>query len=276
MRHKTPVGTDADALAALFAGIALKAAVPIMEAYSRTVAARFKADLSPVTEADERAEEVILAALAREAPGIPVVSEEAVSRGERPNVGAEYILVDPLDGTREFIARNGEFAVNIALVRDGAPICGAMYAPVAQRLWFAGGNAFGVDAKPGENMPDAAHWRALRTRQPLKSGLVALISRSHLDARSEALLDQLAVIERRSMGSSIKFGVIAQGDADLYPRFAPTMAWDIAAGDAILRAAGGMVLGEDGAPMRYHADATGYCNCGFVAWGTPSAAAADF
>ena len=258
---------DRDALAMVFAAIALRAAVPVMRVYSHGCAPRTKADASPVTEADEEAERVILEALAREAAGIPVVSEEAMSRGECPDFDGECILVDPLDGTREFLGRNVEFTINIALARAGAPVCGAIYAPARETLWFAGASAFAVAAKPGDGLPAPATWRGIATRTPPASGPVALVSRSHLEARSEQFLAGRKIVERRAAGSSLKFCLLAQGDADVYPRFGPTMEWDIAAGDAILRAAGGMVLGEDGHPMTYGSRARGFRNGGFVAWG---------
>ncbi len=256
-----------DALAAVFAAIALEAAAPVMRVYARGAEPRLKSDLSPVTEADEESERVIFAALARAAPGVPVVSEEAVSRGEIPPFGREFILVDPLDGTREFLGRNGEFTINIALVREGVPVAGAIYAPVGEKLWFAGRAAWAVDAAPGAPLPAPAAWRAIHTRAPPPEGLVALVSRSHLEERAEGFLAARAVAGRRAAGSSLKFCLLAQGEADVYPRFSPTMEWDIAAGDAILRAAGGAVLGEDGKPMPYGRLARGFRNDGFVAWG---------
>lgn len=267
MEEAPSPGCDTGALAELFAAITLAAAAPIMDVYTRGSAPRLKADSSPVTEADEEAERVILAALAAGAPGIPVVSEEAASLGRFPVCGHEFILVDPLDGTREFLARNGEFTVNIALVRGGVPVCGAIYAPIPGKLWFAGAAAFAADVRPGEALPAAPLRRAIATRDPPAEGLRALVSRSHLDARSGGFLAGLAIASRHAAGSSLKFGLIAEGAADVYPRFSPTMEWDIAAGDAILRAAGGMTLGEDGAPMRYGGQANGFRNSGFVAWG---------
>lgn len=260
-----PDPTDVDALALRFAQIAVAAGVRVLEVYARPARARLKADQSPVTEADEAAEALILAALPQAAPGVPVVSEEAVCRAGAPEVGGEFILVDPLDGTREFIAGNHEFTVNIALVRNGVPVAGALYAPALERLWFAGTRAFEIAVAPGAALPPRASWRALRTRQPPVARL-ALISRSHLDARTLAFLDNLGVDDRRPVGSSLKLGLIASGEADLAPRFGPTMAWDIAAGDAILRAAGGAILRDDGGLMRY-GEGQNFCNTGFVAWG---------
>jgi 3'(2'), 5'-bisphosphate nucleotidase len=261
---------DRDALAAALGAVALAAGAAVMDIYDRGPQARLKADRSPVTDADEAAERVILARLAYVMPDACVISEEAVSRGERPAPGAVVALVDPLDGTREFLARNGEFAVNIGVVRDGAPICGAIYAPAQGRLWFGGASAFVVDAPPGAALPERSKWRPARTRDVPAGGAVALVSRTHPDAAAIAMLDRLGVAERRPMGSSIKFCAVADGSADVYPRFGPTMLWDVAAGDAVLRAAGGAVLGTDGRPMRYNC-AGDLKNGGFVAWGRPPA-----
>ena len=164
--------------------------------------------------------------------------------------------------------------MNIALVRDGAPVAGAVFAPAMERLWFSGRQAFCAPAHPGEALPQPENRLLLRARHAPPRDLVALISRSHLDDRSLDALARLPVGERRPMGSSIKFCLIAEGEADIYPRFGPTMEWDTAAGDAILRAAGGMVLGEDGAPLRYGRAARRFYNDGFIAWGDPAAAAA--
>ena len=203
-----------------------------------------------------------------------MVAEESVSRGSAPAIPAAFILVDPLDGTREFLAGYNDFTVNIALVRDGAPVAGAVFAPAMERLWFSGRQAFCAPAHPGEALPQPENRLLLRARHAPPRDLVALISRSHLDDRSLDALARLPVGERRPMGSSIKYCLIAEGEADIYPRFGPTMEWDTAAGDAILRAAGGMVLGEDGAPLRYGRAARRFYNDGFIAWGDPAAAAA--
>ena len=163
-----------------------------------------------------------------------MVAEEAVSRGEIPVIGREFILVDPLDGTREFLSRNGEYTVNIALVRDGSPCCGAVYAPALARLWVGGTIARTVEVGPDGALPAADRWRPIKVRTAPTDGLTALVSRSHSDAQTEAWLARLPVGTRREAGSSLKFCVLAQGDADVYPRLGPTMEWDIAAGHAVL------------------------------------------
>ena len=269
-----PINEHRDEIGEAFGAIALAAGLAIMETRQSSFRTRRKSDDSPVTEADERAEEIILARLAARLPGVPVIAEEAVSRGEAPAIPAAFILVDPLDGTREFLAGYNDFTVNIALVSDGAPVAGAVFAPAMERLWFSGRQAFCAPAHPGEALPQPENRLLIRARHAPPRDLVALISRSHLDDRSLDALARLPVGERRPMGSSIKFCLIAEGEADIYPRFGPTMEWDTAAGDAILRAAGGMVLGEDGAPLRYGRAARRFYNDGFIAWGDPAAAAA--
>lgn len=262
-----------DSIARFFAEIALAAGPVVMDEYARGSEARTKADRSPVTLADERAEEVILGVLRARASAIPIVAEEAVARGELAAIGRSFILVDPVDGTREFISRNGEFTINIALVRDGGPVAGAVYAPALARLWWGGERAWVCDAAVGAPLPEETLWRPIRTRRAPAADLVALASRSHGDAATEAFLARLPVGERRSAGSSLKFCALAEGVADVYPRFAPTMEWDTAAGDSVLRAAGGVVLAVEGGPLLYGKKAAGLRNGGFVAWGDPARAA---
>ena len=258
---------EQDRLAELFAGIALRAARPVMQAYAQGCAARTKADASPVTIADERAEEVILAELAQAMPGVPVVAEERCSAFGRPKVEGDFILVDPLDGTREFLDRNGEFAISIGLVSGGEPTAGAVFAPALKRLWFGGVHARAATVAAGGPPPQAADCRAIETRSAQRGGLVALVSRSHLDERTESLLNSMGVRHRRAYGSALKFCLVAEGEADLYPRFSPTMEWDTAGGQAVLCAASGAVLDEGGAPLRYGENSEPFCNGGFVAWG---------
>ncbi|MGD0719811.1 MAG: 3'(2'),5'-bisphosphate nucleotidase CysQ [Roseiarcus sp.] len=264
-----------DAIAAFFAAIALAAGPVVMREYTRGCAVRAKKDASPVTIADEQAETLILAELRARASSIPIVAEESVARGAQDAIGPSFILVDPLDGTREFIAGNGEFTINIALVRDAAPVAGAVYAPALGRLWFGGEHAFVCEAAVGAPLPERSAWRPIETRAAPAEGLVALASRSHCDPATEAFLARLPIGERRSAGSSLKFCALAEGLADVYPRFGPTMEWDTAAGDAVLRAAGGAVLAEDGRPLRYGKIDGQLRNGGFVAWGDPRRAAAE-
>lgn len=228
-----------------------------------------KADRSPVSEADERVENFLIDALARETPGLPVIAEEATARGEMSAHGELFLLIDPIDGTREFIGRSPEFTINLALVERDQPLAGAIFAPVGARVWFAGTHGFTAKASPGGALPPTQDWRNLRVRTPPSRGITALVSKSHLDAPTLALLDRLPVHERWPMGSSLKFCVIAEGRADIYPRFGRTMEWDTAAGDAILRAAGGAVLDPAGAPLVYGKAAESYGNGPFIAWGAP-------
>ena len=260
--------TDTDRLAIIFAQIAVQAGALVMDVYRHGATVRTKADLSPVCDADEQAEMLIQRELALTVPGIPILAEEAASRGEKPEIDTRFILVDPLDGTKEFLNRNGEFTVNIALVENGSPIAGAVYAPALERLWFAGQEAFCCTIAPGAELRGAKP-SAIRARSRPAGGLTVMASRSHGDSRTEAFLAGFAVADRRAAGSSLKFCALAEGLADLYPRFGPTMEWDTAAGDAVLRAAGGMVLGEDGEPLRYGKLGDGYRNGAFVAWGDP-------
>jgi len=217
-----------------------------------------KADGSPLTEADLAAHGAILAGLAAACPEFPVISEEDAGCAEAPPGGA-FILVDPLDGTREFLSGNGEFTVNIALIEAGAPVAGVVLAPALGRLWWgAVGEGAGLRATDGTARPIAA-------RRAPAEGLVAVASRSHRDAETEAFLAGQHVAGLRSVGSSLKFCLVAEGEADLYPRFGPTMEWDTAAGQAVLAAAGGRVVTPAGAPFRY--GKPGLRNGPFVAWG---------
>ncbi|WP_158808078.1 3'(2'),5'-bisphosphate nucleotidase CysQ [Beijerinckia sp. L45] len=258
---------DCDAIAEIFAELTLEAAVAVMGVYATDPHARRKADRSFVCDADERAEAIILAGLAVRVPGIPVIAEEAASRGEKPRCGRAFILVDPVDGTREFLHRNGEFTINIALILDGVPRAGAVYAPAISQMWMAGTRAYACTVEPGAALPPVSERRIIAVRANPQQGLTALASRSHADAETEVFLARLPIAERRCAGSSLKFCTIAEGEADVYPRFGPTMEWDTAAGDAVLRAAGGAVLDEVGTALLYGKAQNQYRNGPFVAWG---------
>jgi 3'(2'), 5'-bisphosphate nucleotidase len=258
---------DTDArndLASHFGNIASEAGKVIMSVYSPAVRVDTKADGSPVTAADTGAERVIRARLEEILPDVAIVAEESFDATQKPAPGP-FILVDPLDGTREFISGNGEFTVNIALVESGIPIVGCVYAPALNQLYLAGATAYRAELQPGDVLPRLTPMQILATRSYPGDGLHAMASRSHLDAESEALLRRLAVNTWKPAGSSLKFCLIAQGDGDIYPRLAPTMEWDTAAGHAVLTAAGGCVIGRDGSPLRY--GKAGFRNDGFVAWG---------
>ena len=262
-----------DSLAAAFGALALAAGHVIMDVYARGCAVKIKGDGSPVSEADERAEAVILEGLVKLMPGCCVIAEEQCAARGIPVAPDEFILVDPLDGTREFVGRNGEFTVNIAFVSHGEPLAGAIFAPALGRLWLGGESAQAMAARPGAPLPPAGERRMIATRPARRDALVALASRSHGDVETANFLDASHVAECRQAGSSLKFCRLAEGEADLYPRFGPTMEWDIAAGDAILRAAGGVTLAPGGEPMRYGNAAAGHRNTRFLALGDKALAA---
>ncbi len=226
-----------------------------------------KADRSPVTAADHASEAIILERLKQAAPGVPVVAEEEVAAGRLPAIGREFLLVDPLDGTKEFIQRNGDFTVNIALVRDGVPVLGVVYAPVTAALYIGdviAGKAWRSRCPPESSAKPTAR-EPIRVRHAPAQGLTVVVSRSHSTPETETYLEQYQVAERVSVGSSLKFCLVAAGEADLYPRLGPTMEWDTAAGQAVLVAAGGKVLAPGGAPLAY--GKPGLRNSFFVAGG---------
>ena len=211
-----------------------------------------KADDSPVTAADHLAEEIILRHLARHAPHIPVVAEEQAASGNIPRVADEFFLVDPLDGTKEFIHRRGDFTVNIALIRAGVPALGVVYAPATGQLFaadVAAARALRAGVDPTD--PVAAGLRPIHVRAVPAEGLTAVASRSHRTPETDAYLARYPIADLVAVGSSLKFCLVAAGEADLYPRLGPTMEWDTAAGHAVLSAAGGHVAAPDGQPLRY-------------------------
>lgn len=231
----------------------------IMEIYATDFAVRGKADRSPVTEADERAEGAILGGLVQLTPDIPIVSEEAAAAGRVPTVGRTFWLVDPLDGTREFINRNGEFTVNIALIDEGIPVAGVVFAPTRGEL-YAG--AVGA----GAFVEDTAGRRAIACARASGDGIIVVSSRSHGDAALlERFLAGRKVASSITVGSSLKFCLLACGRADLYPRLGRTMEWDTAAGHAVLLAAGGQVTDLAGQALRY--GKPDFVNTHFVASG---------
>jgi 3'(2'), 5'-bisphosphate nucleotidase len=237
-----------DAQATLLEGVidlARRAGEVVMAVYATDFAVRGKEDASPVTEADERAERVIVPGLERLLPGVVVVAEEGVAARGAPTVGERFWLVDPLDGTREFVQRNDEFTVNIALVEGGVPVLGVVLAPALGRL-YAG------SLRGGAFVDDANGRRPIACRAPSPAGLTVVASRSHADeAALSAFLVGREVASIARSGSSLKLCLVAAGEADLYPRLGRTMEWDIAAGHALVLAAGGVVCTLDGAPLRY-------------------------
>lgn len=245
-------------LAAL-ARIVRAAGTVVMRHYQAGASARLKADSSPVTDADEEAERVILAGLAEAFPGIPVVAEEEAAAGRIAEAGAHFFLVDPLDGTKEFLrGTGGEFTVNIGEIVGGVPVTGVVYAPALERL-FAGSREDGAFAQDGDGT------LRLAARLPPEDGLVAVSSKSHPDAKTAALLESLTIKAHRTAGSSLKFCLVAAGEADIYPRAGRTMEWDTAAGHAVLLAAGGSVTNWDGTPFTY--GKPGFENGAFIAKG---------
>ena len=264
------VAMDAHArnqLATRFGAIASEAGRFIMSIYSGTPSITTKADGSPVSEADVGAERLIRERLSQLLPDTPLIAEESFKPQQGASLPDRFLLVDPLDGTREFISHNGEFTVNIALIETGRPIVGCVYAPAREVIYLAGAAAFRAELAPGAVLPPPGHLQVITTSAYPEAGLRAVASRSHLDQATEALLARLPVAARQSAGSSLKFCVIAQGDADIYPRLAPTMEWDTAAGQAVLVAAGGCVMGRDGTPLSYGKTASDLRNDGFIAWG---------
>ena len=254
------MAADDGDLAAAIEAIALQAGGAIMKIYGRGFSVESKADASPVTEADRVAEAIIVTALRELTPDIPVVAEEEVSAGHRPEVGAgPFWLVDPLDGTREFVSRNGDFTVNIALIRGGEPVLGTVHVPVKAETYTAAGYGQ-VSRRRGA---DAA--QAIRARAPAGDGLVAMVSRSHGSPETDDFLADFDIKECIAAGSSLKFCRLAEGPADLYPRLGRTMEWDTAAGHAVLACAGGSVRRLDGGPLRYGKN--GFENPHFLARG---------
>ena len=256
-----------EAILGLFEKLALDAGRAVMAVYATDFASVAKADASPVTAADHAAEKIIVAGLREELPSAPCVAEEEVAAGAAPDIGGgPFILVDPLDGTREFLSRNGDFTVNIALVRERVPAVGVVYAP-ARGILYCGrpGVAYAAamtdDGILGERRP-------IRVRQP-RAPLSIVASRSHLTPETAAFIDCFPGAQTVSVGSSLKFCLLASGEADLYPRFGRTMEWDTAAGDAVLRAAGGRIRHADGGPLLYgkrgQADDVDFANPWFVA-----------
>jgi 3'(2'), 5'-bisphosphate nucleotidase len=239
---------------------ALRAGEAILEVYATAFDVQQKTDNTPVTEADLASERIIVAMLTEAAPEIPIASEELVEAEGLPAWAARFWVVDPLDGTKEFIARNGEFAVSIALVEEGIPILGVIHGPALGITYTASGPGNATRQKNG-GKPEPIH-----ASGPRPDGLVVIHSRSHENSRRLAeFLQPYQVLERKKCGSALKFGVIAAGGADLYPRFGTTMEWDTAGGQAILEAAGGRVETLSGAPLRY--GKPGLKNDGFLAWG---------
>jgi 3'(2'), 5'-bisphosphate nucleotidase len=229
----------------------------------RTV--RMKADQTPVTDADERSQALLLEALTQLLPGISVVSEEMAVRPSHP--GDVFVLVDPLDGTREFVFGSGEYTVNLAIVSDRVPVAGIVAVPAAG-LIYRGRVRHGAERlvwPQGNAAPEAS--QPVQARAAPRDGVIATVSRSHLDPATVELLERLRIRKRILCGSALKFCRIAEGAADIYPRLAPTREWDVAAGHALVAAAGGTVTLPDGGPLLYGDAASDFRVPAFIAWG---------
>lgn len=243
---------------------AVAAGEAIMRVYAQDFDVRQKADKTPVTEADLAAERIIIERLEAAFPEIPVFAEELVEAEGLPPAAARFWAVDPLDGTREFVAKNGEFAVSIGLIEDGRPVLGVLHGPAVGLTYAAHGPGTATRQRRGGPI------EPIEARSAAADGLVVVHSRSHENSRRLGeFLQNYPVKARRSCGSALKFGLLAAGEADLYPRFGTTMEWDTAAGQAILEAAGGRVETFAGEPLRY--GKPGLKNDGFIAWGRAAA-----
>lgn len=251
------------------AAIALEAGVVIMEVYHSDMDVETKSDDSPVTIADQRAEAIILERLAALDPDLPVLAEEAVAAGHIPEVGERFALVDPLDGTKEFIRKGQDFTVNIGIIEHGVPVMGVVYAPATGRLFIADGpgSAWQGEAAPGGEVPAATNRTPMHIRKAPSGGLAAVASKSHRTPETDAFLEKFPIGDLVGAGSSLKFCLVAAGEADIYPRLGRTMEWDTAAGHAIARAAGGRVLTMDGKDLAYGKVERGYDNPHFVVYG---------
>lgn len=264
MSETAPVLRTVDArLAAELTGVVAAAADAILAIAPSALHPRAKADRTPVTAADEAADAVIAERLAGLLPGIVIVSEENAVRTDA--LGDTFVLVDPLDGTKEFVAGHRDYTVNLAIVTGGRPIAGFMAVPAFGLIYR------GIVGRGAERLDRAAGGEPVAIRCRRTTGaLTAVVSRSHPDPASSAFLDRLGVAERTTCGSALKFCRLAEGAADIYPRLAPISEWDIAAGDAIVTAAGGSVSTPAGEPMHYGRWRGGFTVPGFIAWADPA------
>ena len=224
-------------------GLAFCAGEAVMSVYDDMPEAKFKADASPVTAADEVAEKIILAGLEKCAADIAVISEERED-GHGLAAPERFFLVDPLDGTKELLRRDGTFTINIALVKCGLPVLGVVYAPALGRMFTGAVGSGAEESAHGDTKP-------ISVRKTPATGKIALTSRSHGDAQTDKWLSDNDIGQTVTIGSSLKFCLLACGEADIYPRFGPTMEWDTAAGHAVLLAAGGFVTTPEGGPFVY-------------------------
>jgi 3'(2'), 5'-bisphosphate nucleotidase len=251
MKPERPATVTSDKIVPTMRRLAIEAGTAIMEFYeAESVEVEAKADESPVTAADKAADGLIWAGLSKAFPGIAVVTEEKAA--SHLTTADEFFIVDPLDGTKEFIQKRGDFTVNIALVRDGVPVLGVVYAPAKGRLFYTTGTGGAVEEQGPHDPGTPGHVSPITVGTPGADGLSVVASKSHRDAATDAYIARYDVADFKSAGSSLKFCLVATGEAVLYPRLGRTMEWDTAAGDAVLRAAGGRVVRfDDHAPLRY-------------------------
>jgi 3'(2'), 5'-bisphosphate nucleotidase len=264
---------EADAAAALMeplTELVARAGAAILAVNRATMRIDGKVDGSPVTAADLAADRIIDDGLTRLAPGFPALSEERVRQAEPPCEGS-FFLIDPLDGTKEFVAGRTEFTVNLALVTNGTPLLGIVGAPALGLIWrgLVGRGAERLTTQAGTMRAEPIH---TRPHPPRGSAWMVAVSRSHGDARTEAFIESRPGAIRQTLGSSVKFCRVAEGTVDIYPRLAPTHEWDIAAGHAVLTAAGGKVTDPQGAALQFGKGRKDFIVPGFIAWGDPSAA----
>jgi 3'(2'), 5'-bisphosphate nucleotidase len=265
------IGRDeAAALMDPLTDLVVKAGQAILGVNRRAMTIHGKDDGSPVTDADLAADRVIADGLARIAPDVPALSEERVHAVQLPFRGS-FFLIDPLDGTKEFVAGRTEYTVNIALVTEGTPLLGIIGAPAFGWLWrgLVGRGAERLKlSETGLGAPEPIHTR----RSPGRGEpWIAAVSRSHGDARTEAFINARPGAVRATLGSAVKFGRLAEGAADIYPRLGPTSEWDVAAGCAVVTAAGGKVTDADGGALRFGERTGGFIMPAFIAWGDPTA-----
>jgi len=266
---------DRDAAAALMAPLTelvLRAGAAILAVNRQAMKIDGKTDGSPVTEADLAADRIIADGLARLVPGLPALSEERVHLA-KPLYDGSFFLIDPLDGTKEFVAGRDEFTVNLALVSNGTPLLGIIGAPALGLIWrgLVGRGAERLTTQIG-SVAEQIHTRPL---PPRGEPWIAAVSRSHGDSRTEAFIAARPGAIRAQLGSAVKFGRVAEGKADIYPRLAPTCEWDVAAGYAIVTAAGGKITDAQGADLQFGKGGAGFIVPEFIAWGDPGVALGD-
>lgn len=267
---------EAEELLDALTEIVSRAAAATLATPFSSVERRIKNDLSPVTAADVASEAVIVEGVSRLLPDVTVIAEESVAGSAEANITPSFVVVDPLDGTKEFLAGRDEFTVNLAIVTQGAPVAGIVAAPARGLVWrgVVGGKAERLRLRLGAGPAQADDRSFIRTHAAPER-LVVATSRSHLDEATEGFIARLPVARRFMCGSAVKFCHLAQGEADVYPRLSPTHEWDIAAGCAIVAAAGGTVTAPDGKPLRFGRRDEKFLVPGFLAWGDPAAAATN-